>query len=38
MLIAVLSALALAAFARGAVSLWRVFASVPRSNADFNCL
>ena len=38
MLIAVLSALALAALARGAVSLWRVLASVPHSNADFNCL
>lgn len=38
MLIAVLSALAVAALARGALSLWRVFARIPRSNADFNCL
>jgi len=38
MLMIALSALAVAALARGALSLWRVLSAVPRSNADFDCL
>ena len=38
MLMIALSALAVAALARSALSLWRVLSAVPRSNADFDCL
>lgn len=37
MLMIALSVLVLAALLRGALSLWRVVAAVPRSNADFGC-
>jgi hypothetical protein len=37
MLMIALSALVVGALLRGALSLWRVVAAVPRSNADFGC-
>ena len=37
MLMIALSVLVVAALLRGALSLWRVVAAVPRSNADFGC-
>jgi hypothetical protein len=37
MLMIALFALVFAVLLRGALSLWRVVAAVPRSNADFGC-
>lgn len=37
MLMLLVTALVVVALLRAAVSLWRVVAAVPRSNADFGC-